>query len=204
MKVDENMKYKKEDIQFNTTIILDKDNKCLRFSFGGNGDLYWTIFCKDNDEEKNFYITKDNMEIYELFEKLFIDIDTLNIFDDDNISLENEKDNYRQNNFSKYNELYDEVNNTITWYSDETSHEVANYLKIIKEEDAFKIEFHTQPYIGNYEEDFHSENYIPIRFRNSGSYYAPFNVIFMRMYNDMKQINYDNKNEFIRKKKMDK
>lgn len=197
------MKYIKEDIRFNTTIMLENNEKCLRFSYGGNGDLYWSIFCKVDCEEKTFYITKDNIEIYELFEKLFIDIDTLNIFGDDNISLVNEKENYRLYNFSKYNELYDEEKATITWYSDETSHEVANYLKIIKEEDAFKIEFHTQPYIGNYEEDFHSANYIPIRFRNSGSYYAPFNIIFMRMYNDMKQINYDNENTFIRKKKME-
>ena len=33
-----------------------------------------------------------------------------------------------------------------------------------------------------------SSSYIPIRFRNSGSFYNPFNVLFMRMHNKMKKI----------------
>ena len=50
------------------------------------------------------------------------------------------------------------------------------------------MDFFVQPYIEGYNSDFYSSIYIPIRFRNSGSSYHPFNVIFMRMYNNMKNL----------------
>ena len=50
------------------------------------------------------------------------------------------------------------------------------------------LEFSIQPHINGYDEDFHSPTYIPIRFRNSGSSYDPFNIVFMKMYNEMKNI----------------
>ena len=36
--------------------------------------------------------------------------------------------------------------------------------------------------------DFNSLGYISVRFRNSGSRYVPFNIAFMDMYNDMKEV----------------
>ena len=42
--------------------------------------------------------------------------------------------------------------------------------------------------IEGYDRDFASLYYIPIRFRNSGSRYDPFNIIFMRMYERLKKI----------------
>lgn len=109
----------------------------------------------------------------------------INLFED----FEEDKDRYRVYNRSNYQELFDEENKTITWYSDETAHEVANYLKIVKENDCFVITFNIQEYIEGYDRDFASLYYIPIRFRNSGSRYDPFNVIFMRMYEKLKKIN---------------
>ena len=91
-------------------------------------------------------------------------------------------------NKSNYKELFDKDNNTITWYSDETNHDFANILKIKKEEDSFKLEFYLQPHVDGFDEDFT----IPIRFCNSGSQYDPFNVIFMRMYNKMVNIDFNN------------
>lgn len=60
------------------------------------------------------------------------------------------------------------------------------YLK--KSESNYELEFYIQPYIEGYDRDFNSLNHIPIRFRNSGSSYDPFNIVFMRMYRKMKQI----------------
>ena len=99
-----------------------------------------------------------------------------------------DENKYRLFNLSNYNELFDKENNTITWYSDETNHEVANILKIRKESKSFELEFYIQPYIEGYDRDFNSLYHIPIRFRNSGSSYDPFNIVFMRMYEKMKQV----------------
>lgn len=204
------MKVTKEKSEFGLNVFLEEEGKRLGFTFGGNGDLYWAIHSpKDDKNEENnyeyFIITKENYAIYSLFEQLFYDIENINIFDEEDIPFyieseeekqeylkrmkqENDelKTSYRLFNRSNYNELFN--NNTITWYSDETAHEVANILKVKKDEDIFKIEFYIQPYMKGHDKDFHSLGHIPIRFRNSGSSYDPFNIIFMKMYNSMKEI----------------
>lgn len=208
------MKVIQEKTNLGTDTIFEEEDKFIRFSFGGNLDLYWSIYNKNKNVNTNngvvsnyFIITKENYGVYRLFEKLFDDIENINIFDEQYIpfyieyeenkkeyieekrkNIEEEKNRYRLLNYSNYNELFNPDNRTITWYSDETAHEVANFLKIKQEEDIFKLEFYTQPYIEGYDKDFHSDDYISIRFRNSGSSYAPFNSIFMRMYNNMSEI----------------
>ena len=103
-------------------------------------------------------------------------------------SDEEGKERCRLYNKSNYNELFNQNTRTITWHSDETAWLVSNILTIKEEKDIFIIEFTTQEYIKGYDHDFNSPNYIPIRFRNSGSFYDPFNLIFMRMYNNIKNI----------------
>ena len=203
------MKVIKKTSEHGLNIFIQEDHKYIEFSFGGNGDLYLIIRSEKEDDERSFIITKENYEIYDLFLKLFYDIENINIYDEEdyippyiedederqeyldeyNKKIEEEKRKYRLYNYSNYNELFDKENDTITWYSDETAHEVANILKIKKEKESFKLTFTIQPYIEGYDEDFYSAYYIPIRFRNSGSSYHPFNIIFMRMYNNMKEIN---------------
>ena len=189
-------------IKSENQIRLQEANLNLDISYMGNLDLYWTINSKDNVINNNiFTITKENYALYELFEQLFIDIKDINIYsgepvipfyleDEEEISkyLEEQKEAYRKHNLANYNKLYDDVNKTITWYSDETNHEVANILKIKKEDECFNIEFNIQKENSIYDRDFHSEHYIPIRFRNSGSSYDPFNIIFMRMFNNLKEV----------------
>ena len=171
-------------------IILKENNKYIGIYYGGNGDLYW--FIRTNDEDYSFTITQENSKLYELFEQLFIDIDNINLYTEDEFytkeEIEENKKKYREQNYSNYNELYNKETNTITWYSDETAHDAANILKIVKDEDEFKINFSTQPDKDEYDTDFHSKGYISIRFRNSGSSYKPFNIFFMRMYNNMKSV----------------
>lgn len=203
------MKVIKQESEFGLIISFQEQEKQFSISFGGNFDLYWTIRSKDENDCHDFIITKENYEVYRLFEELFDDIENIKIFTDSTIpfyiesneekqdyinEMECEKNKYRLYNYSNYNELFDKQNNTITWYSDETNHEVANILKIKKEEETFKLEFYIQPHKKEYDRDFNTRNYIPIRFRNSGSSYDPFNVIFMRMYDKMKQI--DDINDF--------
>lgn len=205
------MKVKKRDN--NDTIIIEEGNKSLRIFYGGNGDLYWVINDKDyNDKEPyDFVITKENFNLYNLFDKLYNDIETINIYDNDDeepyvpfdfesdeekneylLKLKKEKEEEKELcrlfNHSNYNSLFNEDNKEITWYSDETSYKVSNILKIKKEDESYRLTFSEQEYIEGYDEDFHSLGNIPIRFRNSGSRYNPFNIIFMRMYNNLKEI----------------
>ena len=189
------MKISKENNEFGLQIFIEEENSYLSIFYGGNLDLYWAIHSNkrklENDSKSDmFVITKENYELYNLFENLYNDIKEINLFED----FEEDKDKYRVYNRSNYQELFDEKNKTITWYSDETAHEVSNYLKIKKEKDCFIINFNIQEYIEGYDRDFSSLYYIPIRFRNSGSRYDPFNIIFMRMYERLKEI--DDINEY--------
>lgn len=208
------MKVIKQENEFGLIISFKELDKQFDVSFSGNGDLYWTICSENVNDDNNFIITKENYEVYRLFEELFDDIENIKIDDDEEYitfylkteeekqeyiknqkdEIEYEKNKYRLFNLSNYNELFDKENNTITWYSDETSHEVANILKIKKENESFELKFYIQPYIEGYDRDFNSLYHIPIRFRNSGSSYDPFNIVFMRMYEKMKRV--DNVNDY--------
>lgn len=180
------MKVVKQESEFGLDIFFKEEKKYLAITYMGNLDLYWSIYSDDINKDNEFIITKENYEVYKLFDQLFNDIININVFNDE--EPDEEKEMYRLYNKSNYNELYNENTNTITWYSDETASEVANILKIKKEYGTFKIQFYIQPHIGEYDEDFHSLHYIPIRFRNSGSRYEPFNVVFMRMYSNMEEL----------------
>ena len=208
------MKVIKHENEFGLIISFKELDKQFDVSFSGNGDLYQTIRSENVNDDNNFIITKENYEVYRLFEELFDDIENIKISDDEEYitfylkieeekqeyiknqkdEIEYEKNKYRLFNLSNYNELFDKENKTITWYSDETNHEVANILKIKKENESFELEFYIQPYIEGYDRDFNSLYHIPIRFRNSGSSYDPFNIVFMRMYEKMKQV--DNVNDY--------
>ena len=189
------MKISKEKSEAGLNIFLEENDSCLSMVYGGNGDLYWCIRSRnrtmeDDSKKDMFVITKENYALYSLFEELYNDIKEINIFED----FEDNKDIYRLYNHSNYYELFDDDNSTITWYSDETSNEVANYLEIKKEKDCFVITFYIQDYIDGYDADFNSLSYIPVRFRNSGSRYYPFNIVFMKMYQKLKDV--DDVNEY--------
>ena len=190
----------------NNIVNLQEDEMNLGFYFAGNGDLYWKLTSDKNVYENNtFIITKENYDLYSLFEQLFTDLKEINIFEEDDLipfyidddeerkkylrekAIDNElkKERFRLHNLSNYNDLYNDEKKTITWYSDETNNKVANYLVVKKEDECFKVEFNIQDYKEGYDKDFNSEHSIPIRFRNSGSFYKPFNILFMRMFKIM-------------------
>ncbi len=199
------MDFESTDIYFR-----DSEGNTFAINFAGNLDLYWSIRSKEEADSHTFTITKENYQVYSLFEQLHDAIRDINFKwvlseedipcwcdsyeERDNYLLERREYNelrmeaYRERNVSNYNELYDAENDVITWYSDECSHKVANYVRLYKEDDTFKVEFHIQPYVQGYDYDFHSPCYITVRFRNSGSSYDPFNCLFMKMYNEMKKV----------------
>lgn len=160
------------------------------------------------DELKDsFTITKENYFIYSLFEELYEDIKNARIFElrtssaneeqseeeqiidleEDIWSIMNQEEIDKKNNEFKnrwyYNNLFD--GEKIEWHSDDETYEVADKVEIRKIEDAYELTF-TRPKMtdGKY---FYlrAPMSISIRFRNSGSLYDPFNVIFMRMFNKL-------------------
>lgn len=184
----------KEKHEFGTNVFYGDEQKYIGFTFGGNGDLYWVIH---SAAEKDFTVTKENYALYELFEQLYNDIENVNIFPDDQelfYESEESKARYRLYNRSNYNELFDEEQKIITWYSDETARIVANYVRITKGTNSYTLSFFVQSHINGYDRDFHSSSYIPVRFRNSGSSYDPFNIVFMRMY--LSLVNIDDINDY--------
>lgn len=192
-------------------IILIDANKELLFTYGGNGDLYWILKNKDSDyrEQRHdfFVITKENYQVYSIFEELFNNIHNFNIYDDDEIPFylqdadeirdylrkrkqerKWEIEKYIRFNASCYNDLYDRDSKVICWHSDETNYLVSNVVKIKKLKDMFLIRFYTQKQLDGYDREYDCSFSTSIRFRNSGSRYDPFNLVFMQMFQKLQDV----------------
>ena len=150
---------------------INTDNGFFKIIFGGNLDLYWTCYDKEDEEKdrQEFIITKENYFLYKLFDKLYEDIKNNKIYYDE------EKNKY----FESYRDTLFK-DGKIDWYSDDFYEEIASRLLIEKIDDTFKITFIKS----KKEWDGIFKTY-SIRFRNSGSRYAPFNICFMNMYNSL-------------------
>ena len=192
------MQIKIDENEDGKVITLEEDSKIFTMFFAGNLDLYWTFDNLDEDyfsKNGEFYITKENYYIYSLFEKLYEDISKCEIiygnsFEMLNITtlfdletMDSKKEEHREfiKHSSNYEELYN--NGIITWISDDRDYRFLYKAQIIKDEDMFIINFSREKNEDN--------NYslgariINIRFRNSGSSYDPFNVLFMNLYNGL-------------------
>lgn len=186
-----------------------KDDKELKIVFGGNGDLYWMLRqtkTSDMNEEmnevyNNFYVTKENPIIYRLFDELYNDILNCNIFR----ITELDQEMYTKSELKKKQKKKNELNewnrhkrdllveeDKIKWHSDEQMFEYANVVTISKQEEGYLLEF-TIPDQPEEELLYRLPGTISIRFRNSGSTYDPFNIVFMRMYQELQK--YDREEE---------
>ena len=192
---------------------LKEGNKILKIIFGGNLDLYWYIYEFPETEKEysmeeltkeikhTFIITKENYFIYSLFENLMDDIKNARIYipikpndyeeDEEDIWNIVSEDKMEEMNAyykkrSMYQKLFDGQN--ITWHSDDDEYSVANRVTIKQLEDTFVLEF-TSPEITEDKFFYRTPGSIAIRFRNSGSTYEPFNIIFMRMFHRLQEYN---------------
>lgn len=188
-----------------------KDNKILRILFGGNLDLYWCLetnheFSSYEEMTKELYetftITKDNYRIYELFKSLIEDVKTSNVFtpspekivaeDEEVITLppsykqikEVEERNEELKQQAGYQRIID--GDAIIWHSDEETYDIADVLRISEQDDNIILEFY-RPELSGDKFSIRRPGNISIRFRNSGSYYLPFNIVFMRMFNKLQE-----------------
>ena len=81
------MKVIKHENEFGLIISFKELDKQFDVSFSGNGDLYWTIRSENVNDDNNFIITKENYEVYRLFEELFDDIENIKIDDEEYITF---------------------------------------------------------------------------------------------------------------------
>ncbi len=173
---------------------INEDNKRLRVIYSSNGDLYFDLYSLQKDHEQSFTISTEDTFIYNAFNKLYKDIEDANVYEVNELDLmlcineQEVEDEYRKvkqmNDYLKgkfnYHELF--CDGVITWVSDdssETSLELANTLKIMKDEDKFILKFSfndTKTWYSN-----------SIRISNSGSRYEPFNIVMMNFYKELQK-----------------
>ena len=168
-------------------VVLEDDKKKLAIQFMNNGDLYWVI--GDNSNIKIFEITKEDYQIYELFELLYnyIKIKNIyNVYEEIKKCISKEllhKVYQKYEEYNKYIKEYDDLNSTdsITWVSDNNNYDIANKVTILKEEDRYILVFNLR--------DYQSRN--SIRFSNSGSKYNPYNRCFMKHFKNLYNLEID-------------
>ena len=176
--------------------LIDGSRK-LDILFAGNLDLYMALgngrmIPDDANVFINFDITKENYEIYSLFDNLYNEIVDGKVFirDEADEFLE-DITGYSYGEFDykdtyAYKELVDK-DGSIKWISDDGPREVEDSVHIFRlNDDVIRLSFYRNDLPMDF--GFKSSSRIIVRFRNSGSYYDPFNCVFMRMYNNLQKV----------------
>ena len=157
---------------YNIELQRDSD-KTLSIFFGGNLDLYFSL--ENFKSDPTFVIGKDSFEIYALFDKLYQDVINADIYgniteeeidhiifmseinkNDYHKEIEKElkrREKYRKflKNSHQYKNLVQD--NVIIWMSDEYFAEIAPFLKIKKQANAYILEFGKPIILPEYKKD---------------------------------------------------
>lgn len=189
---------KEKDVMGNTEYVLSEDNLVFKMYYGGNLDLYWEIRNKDVNgdnfetyEEKplEFIISPDDSEVYSTFSHLIDNvISTAKYVCDEEEKQEKELMNkldelvsFEDEEELKTHELMVR-NSVVVWHSDDDEIERANFVTLTRINGNILLTFRK----GIVEEDI--PGVIPIRFRTSGSRYAPFNKFFMQHFQEIDKV----------------
>ncbi len=169
---------------------LSKDGKKLTILYAGNLDLYMMLgngdlIPDDCNLGLEFDITKEKYEIYRLFDDLYNEIIDGEVFKKDKDEIDTEYEHDFKDTYA-YEYLVDE-NKDIYWISDDGPRNAEDAMRISKlDEDTYRLTFFRNDIPMDC--GFKNAMNITVRFRNSGSYYSPFNCVFMRMYQKMQSI----------------
>lgn len=177
-------------------IVLEENNKKIIITFQGNLDLYFGIV-SDKEDDKPFEITQENYAIYSAFEKLFNDIKEAQVYQIyPRINFENESEeewqlesldeekarikdlNEELLKYRKYDEKSVFKDGKVEWHCDDFPYDEAPILTIEKKDDKFLI---------NVKDKNRNHFFNGIRIRNSGSRHQPYNIVFMRMFNELQE-----------------
>jgi len=181
------------------------ENVHLDIVYGNVGDVYWiydnltTLDVKDDPMYEVLKITKEDIDIYNIFNELYEDIINCRIYIPRKSILSNEYDKLEEqrchiaNEKLKNDSLYKKLvkDDVITWYSDEESEEITEILRISKREEIILIEFIRQSRIDGLGQT-RMPGWYSIRFRSSGSYYQPCDTVFWRHFDNLQ--NYESSN----------
>ena len=154
---------------------FDDGKNILRIFHGGTLDLYFELNTRELMPQReevciDFNISKDNNEIYKIFDRLY------NKIIDDTVTYKN---------IRSYSLLVDK-DKRITWRSEEDLYEYADRMTITKEEDNYRLSFIRVP---DDKDNYLRNGYcIGIRICNSGCTYYPYNTLFMEMYNELQKV----------------
>ena len=164
------------------------DEGIFQIWFCGNLDLYWSYMYDgsilDVPNNISFYITKENYFLYNLFDELYNDVKDYNIFSMDMFEnrdkwLESKNDFLEHD---RYNSKKLFINNRIECHSDDDDYNDGSYFVIERIDDCYRLTFNKSKC-----DDFIYSITYSVRLRNSGSRYGYFNVVFMRMYNKLRE-----------------
>ena len=166
-----------------SNIVIKQGDKELIILFAGNLDLYMGLSNGQNigneNISMNFDITKEDYELYTIFDDLYKQIINGQPFGNSNSEID-----YR--NLFQYNDLVDEKGN-ITWVSDEGPGDAEDRMIMSKvDDDTYRLNFVRNDLEPEY--FFKNNQGICVRFRNSGSRYEPYNAAFMNLYRDLQNI----------------
>lgn len=206
---------KEKDAMGNNEYVLSQNNLAFKMYYGGNLDLYWEIRNKDVNgdnfetyEEKplEFIISPDHSEVYSTFSHLIDNvISTAKYVCDEEEKEEKElmskldelvsfEDEEEKEEELKAHELMVR-NSVVVWHSDDDEIDRANFVTLTRINGNILLTFRK----GIVEEDI--PGVIPIRFRTSGSRYAPFNKFFMQHFQEIDKVvnNLDQDQQHMRK-----
>lgn len=178
-------------------IYIRDENESIKFLYGDNGDLYIDFFGKTWKDESNnrcgtFTISDESL--LPLFSQLYDDIIQCSVFDVDSLSLsmcetEDEKSALKsnvqkRNENLKSGEHYKALvqGESIVWHSDNRPIGKANSVKIERKDGHIVLTF-----VSNPSDDFG----FSVRICTSGSKYDPFEIPFLRLYNNLISLDKD-------------
>ena len=144
-----------------------------------NGNLYWACSLPEDDSFKDtfkFTITHEDKYVYKLFEKLYNEIMDMGLCECKNHSNIDIISNEFQNLPIK--------NNGIEWHSDSFRYDAASVLRIDRDEtDNYIVTFKKSKIVYD---DISAFSTYAVEINSSVSRYDPYNLVFMKMYNDLK------------------
>lgn len=152
----------------NKEVLLKAQSKTLRFILGGSGDICITYYSKD--KKGTFFIEKSE-PIYPVFEQFYQDVVNANIFEGETAKIKNKK--VRKLSQAYLNLVQGEY---IIWQSDAAPENQANSLNIIRTIEGINIVM---------EEKSGDLNKKSVYISTSGSRYAPFNICFNKLFNNL-------------------
>ena len=169
---------------------IKEGNQALQIVFAGNLDLYFRLVPNRPVGLENvsfsFDITKENFEIYTIFEALYQEVMEGKVFDDPRefSCLHIDRD-YKET--EEYKRLVH--GKKIEWISDDGPRELEDRMTIEPGEDCYHLTFYRND--KPLDAGFKGHHGISVRIRNSGSWYSPFNCIFMKAYQRLQHIDPD-------------